>query len=43
MAFRKLTPDEIALLVSQDCRADDWSTIEISDTSSLDYVRNVRF
>ena len=43
MAFRKLTPDEIALLVSQDCRADDWSTIEISDPSSLDYVRNVRF
>ena len=43
MEFRKLTKEEIEFLISRDCRADDWSGIEISDPESLQYVRNVRF
>ena len=43
MEFRKLTPEEIDFLLSRDCRADDWSAVEITDPESLQYVRNVRF
>ena len=43
MKYRPLTAEEIALLVSRGCRADDWSGIEISDPASLQYIRNVRF
>ena len=43
MNYRKLTTDEISFLESRDCRADDWSGIEISDPKSLSYIRNVRF
>ena len=43
MEYRKLTQEEIDFLVSRDCRADDWSAVEISDPASLQYIRNVRF
>ena len=43
MIYRPLTQEEIDLLISRDCRADDWSGVEISDPASLNYVRNVRF
>ena len=43
MEYRKLTQEEIDILVSRDCRADDWSTVEIKDPHSLQYIRNVRF
>ena len=43
MEYRKLTKEEIDFLISRDCRADDWSGIEISNPESLQYVRNVRF
>ncbi len=43
MEYRKLTHDEIDFLVSRDCRADDWSGVEIRDPESLKYIRGVRF
>ena len=43
MAYRPLNQDEIDLLVSYGCRAEDWSTVETSDPDSLKYIRNVRF
>ena len=43
MNYRTLSQEEIDFLVSRDCRADDWSGVEISDPASLQYVRNVRF
>ena len=43
MAYRPLTSEEIDLLVSYGCRAEDWSTVETSAPESLRYVRNVRF
>lgn len=43
MEYRKLTQDEIDFLVSRDCRADDWSGVEIRDPESLKYIRGVRF
>ena len=43
MEYRKLTQEEIDILVSRDCRSDDWSTVEIMDPHSLQYIRNVRF
>ena len=43
MEYRKLTQEEIDLLISRDCRAEDWSRIEITDPEALSYIRNVRF
>ena len=43
MAYRPLNQEEIELLVSNGCRAEDWSTVETSDPDSLKYIRNVRF
>ena len=43
MNYRPLLKEEIDFLLSRDCRADDWSGVEISDPSALQYVRNVRF
>ena len=43
MEYRKLTQEEIELLQARDCRAEDWSTLEIADPQSLNYIRNVRF
>ena len=43
MNHRALTQEEIELLVSYGCRAEDWSTVETSHPESLKYIRNVRF
>ena len=41
--YKKLTQDQIDLLISRGCKAEDWSTVETSDPESLKYIRNVRF
>ena len=43
MSYRKLSQEEIDFLTARECRADDWSAVEISDPASLHYIRNVRF
>ena len=43
MDYRPLTQEQIDLLVSMGCRAEDWSTVETSAPESLKYIRNVRF
>ena len=43
MNHRPLTPEEIELLESRGCKAEDWSTVETSHPESLKYIRNVRF
>lgn len=43
MNYRPLTQEQIDLLVSMGCRAEDWSTVETSAPESLKYIRNVRF
>ena len=41
--YIKLTPEQIDLLTSRGCKAEDWSTVETSHPESLRYIRNVRF
>ena len=41
--YRQLTGEQISFLESRGCRADDWSTVYITDPDSLRYVRDVRF
>ena len=41
--YKKLTQEQIDLLVSRGCKAEDWSTVETSHPDSLKYIRNVRF
>jgi carbonic anhydrase/acetyltransferase-like protein (isoleucine patch superfamily)/tetratricopeptide (TPR) repeat protein len=41
--YRKLTPHEIECLENQQCTADDWGNIEVSDNFLSDYVKNVCF
>ena len=43
MKYKKLTPQQIDLLVERGCKAEDWSTVKTSDPDSLKYIRNVRF
>ena len=43
MDYRPLAQEQIDLLVSLGCRAEDWSTVETSAPESLKYIRNVRF
>ena len=43
MQYRKLSQQEIDLLVSGGCCATDWNRVEITDAESLQHVRNVRF
>lgn len=43
MNYRHLTNDEIALLQSQQCRAEDWNTVMVHPDFSTDYLHNVRF
>ena len=43
MNHRPLTTEEIELLESRGCKAEDWSTVETSHPESLKYIRNVRF
>ena len=41
--YKKLTQEQIDLLVSRGCRAEDWGTVYCTDPQSLNYVRGVRF
>ncbi len=43
MNYRHLTNDEILLLQSQQCRAEDWNDIEVHPDFSTDHILNVRF
>ena len=43
MTYRKLTDDEIALLEDNNCRADDWESVNVSDDFSPAYLRDVTF
>ena len=41
--MRTLTSNEIAILESQACTAEDWGRVLITDERSLRYIRNTRF
>ena len=41
--YKALTSEQVALLIQNGCRAEDWSTVYTSDPQSLDYIRGVRF
>lgn len=43
MTYRKLTDDEIALLEDNNCRAEDWESVNVSDDFSPAYLRDVTF
>jgi len=43
MNYRHLTNEEIALLQSQQCRAEDWNMVMVHPDFSTDYLHNVRF
>ncbi|MBR4734596.1 MAG: DUF4954 family protein [Bacteroidales bacterium] len=43
MTKKALTEEQIDLLVSRGCRAEDWGSVFCKDTESLNYVRGVRF
>ena len=43
MTYRKLTDDEIALLEDNNCRAEDWESVNVSDDFSPAYLCNVVF
>lgn len=43
MNYRLLTEHEIAQLKKQSCLAEDWSTIEVAETFSTEYVHHTRF
>ena len=38
MTYRKLTDDEIALLEDNNCRADDWESVNVSDDFNPAYL-----
>ena len=41
--YNPLTKQQIDLLISRGCRAEDWSTVFCTDSESLNYIRDVRF
>lgn len=41
--YRKLTPDEIAALISQGCRSKDWNSIEVAGGFSTENISNCLF
>lgn len=43
MTYRKLTDDEIALLEDNNCRAEDWESINVSDDFNPAYLCDVVF
>jgi carbonic anhydrase/acetyltransferase-like protein (isoleucine patch superfamily) len=43
MEFRKLTSEEIAQLERQDCRAQDWKSIEVGTGFSTEYIHKATF
>ena len=42
-AYRKLTAEEIELLVAAGCKAEDWGRVKTSAPETLKYIKNVRF
>lgn len=43
MSYRELTNEEIQIMVTQGCRCDDWSMINVANDFNASEVRNVRF
>jgi hypothetical protein len=43
VTYRKLTATEIARLQLQNCRADNWDNIEVTEDFIPDYLQNVKF
>lgn len=43
MDYRYLTDEEIGVLQSQQCRAEDWNTVMVHPDFSPEYLHNVRF
>ena len=43
MTYRLLTREEISLLLSQGCIADNWSDISVKEGFSAKNLRNTRF
>jgi len=43
MSYKQLSKEQIDLLVSRDCRAEDWSSVYCTDPDALNYIRGVRF
>jgi hypothetical protein len=43
MTYRLLTKEEISLLISQGCFADNWTDISVKEEFSADNIRNTRF
>lgn len=43
MNLRKLTQGEISQLKAQQCRAEDWHSINVAPNFTTDYIHNVRF
>ena len=43
MTYRALTPQEINVLKTQNCIADNWDNIEVADNFTPDYIRHVNF
>ena len=43
MNLRKLTQGEISQLQAQQCRAEDWHSINVAPNFTTDYIHNVRF
>ena len=41
--YKQLTEQEIALLTSAGCKAEDWSLVRTTAPETLKYIRNVRF
>ena len=41
--YRKLTEDEILLLKSQSCLADDWGQVMVDERFTTEYVYHTRF
>ena len=41
--FRKLTRDEIAMLKTQMCSAEDWDKVEVAEGFSAEHIRYARF
>ena len=41
--YKKLTPEEIDMLVSAGCKAEEWDRVKTSAPETLKYIKNVRF
>ena len=41
--YRKLTEEEILVLKSQSCMADDWNQVQVVEAFKTDYVHHTRF